>query len=88
MKLPSNIIVRVYWNINKNCWSIQHKGKVVEHSDSILLKNVTFLVFETGRQRVLQEKRKNVHAFAEGEMIMINDHKPKKSYFPNNLQPL
>lgn len=76
MKLPSNILVRVYWNLHKNCWSIQHKGKVVEHANSILLKNVRFSVSEAGRQRVLREKRKNVHAFAKGELVAINEKCP------------
>jgi hypothetical protein len=31
-----------------------------------MLRNVQFIVRESGRQRVLQEGRKNVHAFARG----------------------
>lgn len=63
------MIVRVYWNLHKNCWSIQCKRKVIDHSNSLVLKNVTFIVSEKGRERVLKEKRKNVHAFAEGEIV-------------------
>ena len=44
-----------------------HKGKVIAHVDEIQLRNVTFRVRESGRQRVLLEKRKNVHAFIIGD---------------------
>ncbi len=70
------MIVRVYWNLRKNCWSVQHKGVVINHVDSLLLKNVTFSVSEAGRQKVLREKQKNVHAFAKGELVMINQLRP------------
>lgn len=32
-----------------------------------MLSDVKFVVRESGRQRVLREKRKNVHTFVEGE---------------------
>ena len=61
--------VRVYWNLHKNIWSIMKKGKVIGHRDTILLKDVRFIVSQAGRNRVLKEKKKNVHAFAEGIVI-------------------
>jgi len=33
------------------------------------LKNVSFVVGQKGRERVLREKRKNVHAVVRGELI-------------------
>ena len=36
------------------------------HVHFLCLKNVTFKVSEAGRQRVLKQKKKNVHAFVEG----------------------
>lgn len=61
---------RVYFNLHKRLFSVQEKvngqWKVVRHTDDITLYNVTFKVSEAGRQRVLREKRKNVHAFVEG----------------------
>lgn len=45
-------------------------GKVVDHVDFYALKNVEFKVREAGRQRVLREKRKNVHAFCVGEYFV------------------
>ncbi len=61
--------VRVYYNLNKHCWSIQQDGIVIQHKTSCLLKDVTFKVYETGRLRVIKEQRKNVHAYAVGELI-------------------
>ena len=36
------------------------------HMDGITLQNVSFTVSESGRQRVLREKVKNVHAHVHG----------------------
>jgi len=62
--------VRVYRNLHKKCLSVQtmtKKGwRVTKHVQSICLKDVSFKVSEAGRQRVLKEKRKNVHALVEG----------------------
>jgi len=57
--------VRVYKNLHKDCWSVW-QGKVLFYTQEIHLRDVTFLVLESGRQRVLREKRKNVHAFVCG----------------------
>ena len=63
--------VRIYYNFRKKLFSVQEKingsWKVVEHTKEIFLRNATFKVSEAGRQRVLKEKRKNVHAFILGE---------------------
>lgn len=65
--------VRVYYNLHKKRLSVQEKvngvWKVMRHVDAIHLKNVSFKVSEAGRQRVLREKKKNVHAFIEGERL-------------------
>jgi hypothetical protein len=81
------MIVKVYYNIRKKCWSIQHKGKIISHARTVLLKNVSFKVSEAGRQRVLATKHKNVHAFARGELVEMDTEKPmdlvvKISYNP------
>jgi len=63
--------VRIYYNFHKKLYSVQEKvdgrWKVVEHTNNINLINVTFKVSEAGRQRVIKEKRKNVHAAMIGE---------------------
>ena len=60
--------VRVYWNLAKDVFSVQSRktGRVIAHVKNIQLTGVKFNVRKGGRQRVLQEKRKNVHAFVEG----------------------
>lgn len=59
---------RIYKNLHKDCFSIQAKipGKgwrVVDYAKSLSLSNVTFRVYEAGRQRVIRTGKKNVHAF-------------------------
>jgi hypothetical protein len=62
--------VRVYRNLHKKCLSVQAmvngRWKVIDHVDQIALVDVSFKVSQAGRERVLREKRKNVHAFVCG----------------------
>lgn len=44
-------------------FSIRHKGLVLEHGFCFRAYGVKFKVNEAGRQRVLKEHQKNVHAF-------------------------
>ncbi len=60
--------VFVYYNIRKKLWSVRYEGLVICHLNKIVLKDVTFKVSEAGRQRVLKEQRKNVHAGVQGEL--------------------
>jgi hypothetical protein len=57
----------VYFNLHKHLFSMVQNGLVVLHSESIVLTEVTFKVSEAGRQRVLRERRKNVHAKVYGD---------------------
>jgi hypothetical protein len=59
----------IYWNLHKDCYSVRYKGKVIGHYDSLVAANVRFRVSEKGRQRVLAECRKNVHAFVVADKI-------------------
>lgn len=66
--------VDIYYNLHKKCLSIKDRetGLVVKHSHAVRVKSkkgfdlVQFIVSEKGRERVLKEKRKNVHAFVRG----------------------
>ena len=65
--------VSVYYNLHKKCLSVRSMfgdsyGRVIQHRKAVILKDVKFVVSESGRQRVLREKRKNVHAFIRGEL--------------------
>lgn len=61
--------VQVYFNFQKKVFSIRDKKsrKVIAYSDLVILKNVKFTVSKSGHERVLREKKKNVHAFVEGD---------------------
>lgn len=63
--------VFVYFNLHRKCFSIkalegENKGRVVAHRDTVLLFDGVFKVSEAGRQRVLRERKKNVHAGVVG----------------------
>ena len=67
----NDLKVYVYFNLHKKCFSVKAlsgdlKGLVIAHTNSINLDDVTFKVSEAGRQRVLIEKKKNVHAGVVG----------------------
>ncbi len=69
--------VRLYRNLkirDKRAWSIMaqegpKKGRVIDIVSGAVIKNAAFRVSEAGRQRVLRERSKNVHAFVEGELV-------------------
>jgi len=60
--------VQVYYNLHKKCLSIRYKGKVIEHAREVTLTDARFHVQPAGRERVLREKRKNVHAYVSGKL--------------------
>lgn len=70
MGKSSVMTYQVYRNLNNGSWSIRSSdsGLIVAHGQAVLLVNAEFKVSEAGRQRVIQEKRKNVHAHIEGEI--------------------
>lgn len=63
--------VFVYWNLHRNLWSVKDlvTGRVIMRTTKLTLENATFKVSEAGRQRVLREKRKNVHAGVTGYIV-------------------
>ena len=65
--------VEVYYNLHKNVFSIRHKGRVIKHSDKVVIENAEYVVRKSGRERVLKEGKKNVHAFVRGNWIDGHD---------------
>jgi len=61
--------VEVYRNLHKDCWSVRQNGKVLFHTEYICLRDVKFVVQPAGREKVLREQKKNVHAFVKGYLI-------------------
>lgn len=65
--------VFVYWNLHKGCYSVKNlaTGRVIAHAGTVTLTNAVFKVSEAGRQRVIKERRKNVHAGVVGTLTSI-----------------
>jgi len=73
--------VFVYFNLHKKKWSIramegEFKGKVIAHKDYVFLYDAHPKVSEAGRQRVLKEQCKNVHAGVIGEWLDSKEDRP------------
>lgn len=82
---------KIYRNLHKGNFSIQgyvksKKGyRIVDRVSSAILEIVTFRVYESGRQRVLRERRKNVHAFVTP---VSYDVKVMKNYDVSKLREI
>jgi hypothetical protein len=63
---------QVYFNLHRGLFSVKQGGTVRGHGSIVKLLNVKFTVNESGRQRVLAEQRKNVHAFVNGTLDVYN----------------
>lgn len=61
--------VMVYYNLHKHTFSVTYQNKVILHADYVKLGDVEFRVRPGGKQRVRDEKSKNVHAFVIGNLI-------------------
>lgn len=68
-EINMNKEVTVYFHFGKKLFSIVQGGVVVGHAAEVEMKDVHTSVSEKGRQRVLKEKRKNVHAKISGLLV-------------------
>jgi hypothetical protein len=68
-----NGMVQIYRNLHKKgvVYSVRSLAtrKVVDYVSDVVLTDVVFKVNQSGRERVVREKRKNVHAVMEGRII-------------------
>ena len=73
-------IVDVHWNFHKKVFSVtavapdeifgkNQVGKVIAQVEYLAVADAAFRVSEAGRQRVLRQKKKNVHAKVRGELV-------------------
>lgn len=60
-------MVKVYRNLHRKCWSIKRGDEPVRWEKSLSLFGCSFKVWLGGRERVLRERAKRVHAFAVGK---------------------
>jgi hypothetical protein len=58
--------VQVYYNIRRGDYSVRQSGRVIDHVDSIILRDVRFNVAPAGRDKVRATGVKNVHATVTG----------------------
>jgi hypothetical protein len=70
--------VEVYFNLHKRLWSVRQcsTGRVILHTDKVHIRDAKFVVHKAGRERVLREGKKNVHAFVRGEATHFDDFDP------------
>jgi hypothetical protein len=82
-------VVNVYWNVPKKCWSVRQGGRVVGHAHYISLRDVTWRVQASGRERVRREGKKNVHAYASGrvtDLVVFDGSEMPVRYNPKKLE--
>ena len=72
--------VSIYRNLHNGLISIKSasSGLVLGHAKSVDIAWADFVVNEAGRQRVLKEKQKNVHAYVKGLLLNTIGFKPYK----------
>ena len=73
--------VYVYFNLHKKCWSVRQSGKIIEHTNMVMLKDCRWLVGQAGRRKVLKEKKKNVHAGVSGYLVDRVPNVPEHSSY-------
>ena len=66
--------VEAYYNLHKKCFSVRHAGRVWFHTNVLTLRNCKFAVQPAGRAKVIEEQKKNVHAFVRGCFVRGDDH--------------
>lgn len=73
--------VFIYRNLNRSghMYSIKSlegisKNRVIGYAPRIVIDNARLVVSEAGRQRVLRQQRKNVHAGCVGDLAMVSGY--------------
>ena len=76
--------LQVYRNLTKGCWSLRSGGHVIAHRRRVTLRACMMRVREGGRQRVLHQGQRNVHAWVEGDLVreMIDEVLVEIGYNP------
>lgn len=66
--------VKVYFNLHKKMFSVKcaETGLVLAHGNDIVLAEPKFEVHQKGRERVIKEQKKNVHAYVTGKILQAS----------------
>ena len=67
--IDHNKPVRVFRNWKRGCYNIMQNGRLLASAKQVRLSGVEFLVRESGRARMLQQGRRNIHAYAIGRLV-------------------
>ena len=75
--------VFIYYNLHRHVWSVKaltgpKKGRVIMHAVTVTLVDAVPKVSEAGRQRVIQERRKNVHAGIVGTLESVSQNRTQR----------
>lgn len=84
--LNPSIRTYVYRNLRRNCLSLIQQQHVVGYTEAVLLSDVEFRVRLGGRQKVLEQKQKNVHAFAIGKLSVVSNQLSVEELRTENCQ--
>ena len=70
------MILRVYQNLRRHDWSLldPKTNRVIGHRTELVLLDVTLIVSEKTRQRVIRDNRRTVHAYAAG---VLSEESPR-----------
>ncbi len=71
----------IYRNLTQNCFSVKHRGKVVDHFTHPVIFVGGFRVSAAGRERVRRENKKYVHAF-----VVSNQTIPFQHFYPSEWE--
>jgi hypothetical protein len=80
---------KIYRNLHKDCFSVlkyndaKRGYRLHAHEKDLIAQDVILKVMESGRQKVLKEKRKNVHAFVmcQNYSIFAGNHIGEEVYY-------
>lgn len=59
----------VYYNRTRKIWSVRRNGKVVAHLERLLMIHCTMKVSEKSRLKVLETRKRSVHAWITGTIV-------------------
>jgi len=61
--------VRVFVNWRRGCYTLLQDGRLMASARQVRLADVEFRVRESGRRRMLESGRRNIHAYAVGRLV-------------------
>lgn len=64
----------IYRNLRTKGFSVRYRGKVIDRLFTFAAEGVELKVNELGRQRVIKERQKNVHAFVVADKYITKKY--------------